>query len=384
MEIGIMKNTASNIERQELIQRYHNGESATGICLQAGVPRSTFYSWLKAQRSTVQPIVSNAEIVKLKNRINRHEQIIEVLKKVKCTATSPLQEKLAELEKLHGQYSVHVICEALDVARGTFYNHIFRNKRENKSYQFRRIQLSEQIKQVYDESNQIYGAKKIKAVLSEKGIITSDRMVSELMGEMNIGSIRSGAKKTYNRLNPSKKKDALQMDFNAKAPNSVWVSDTTYFRMGDKTYYICAILDLYSRKAIAHSVSLKHSTQMVTGAFKTAYKNRNPAGNLTFHSDRGVQYVAYSFQKLLNSCGVKQSFSPSGSPQHNAVMESFFSSLKREELYRTNYHSVQEFKERINWYIEFYNTERPHTTLKFKTPNAYERTYYEQLKETVN
>lgn len=378
----IMNYRISNEEKQALIQRYHSGESATGICLQSGVPRSTFYTWLKPQRvihTETDQFINPVEFTKLKNRANRLEQIIEILKKSKCTVTAPLKEKLSELEQFHGQYSVHLMCEALDVPRGTFYNHIFRNKRGNTSYQFRRTQLSEQIKQIYDESNQIYGASKIRAILSEQGIPVSDRMVAELMNEMNIGSIRVDAKKNYQRFNPKKKNDALQLNFTVKTPNAVWVSDTTYFRVDNKTYYICAILDLYSRKVISHKVSLKHSTQLITGTFKLAYVDRRPDAELIFHSDRGVQYTSHSFQKLLKSCNVEQSFSPSGSPQHNAVMESFFSSLKREELYRTNYRSAQEFKECIDQYITFYNTKRPHTTLNYKTPNAYECLYCEKM-----
>ena len=360
-------------QKQELIKRYHAGESASVLCLQASIPRSTFYSWLKPKTK------SPNELSKLEKQILRLEQIIEVLKTVNCTATSPMQEKLNELEKLHGQYSVHVICEALDVPRGTFYNHILRNKRENKSYQFRRAQLSEQIMEVYNESNQIYGARKIKAVLAERGIITSDRMVAELMGEMNIGSIRSDAKRVHNRYN-TEKKDCLKKQFDVSTPNTVWVSDTTYFKLKGKTYYICAILDLYARKVIAHKASSKHSTQLTTAAFKLAYESRTPPAGLIFHSDRGTQYVSHSFQKLLKSLEVMQSFSPSGSPQHNAVMESFFSTLKREELYRTNYHSVQEMEDCLAKYIEFYNTNRPHTSLGYKTPNAWEKLYSDGVK----
>ena len=376
-----MKHTITNAEKQNLIQRYHAGESATDISLQSGISRSTFFSWLKphkAAHTETAQVVNLTEYYRQKNRADRLEQIIEVLKKVECTASSPTKEKLAELEKLHGQYSIHLICEALDVPRGTFYNHIFRNKRESNSYQFRRTQLSEQIKQVYDESNQIFGARKIKAILSERGVVVSDKMVAELMNEMNLVSIRTDAKKTYNRLNPKKKKDELKLNFNAKSPNVVWVSDTTYFRLDGKTYYICAILDLFSRKVVAHKTSIKHSAQLINGTFKLAYAKRKPDAGLIFHSDRGAQYTSHSFQKLLKTCNVTQSFSPSGSPYHNAVMESFFSSVKQEELYRANYHSVIEFKERLSRYMDFYNNERPHTTLRFKTPNAYEIMFYEQ------
>jgi len=180
------------------------------------------------------------------------------------------------------------------------------------------------------------------------------------------------------------KKDELKLNFKAEAPNTVWVSDTTYFRLNNKNYYICAIIDLYSRKALAHKVSVKHSTQLVNSAFKLAYAERKPDNGLIFHSDRGPQFTSFSFQKLLEICNVTQSFAPSGSPHHNAVMESFFSSVKREELYRTNYHSVDEFKKCLVRYMEFYNNERPHTTLCYKTPNAYECTYYERIESKVN
>ena len=174
------------------------------------------------------------------------------------------------------------------------------------------------------------------------------------------------------------------MNFSVKAPNQVWVSDVTRFKFENKPQYICSIIDLYSRKVIAYKVSQKQSTQLVTSAFRLAYAERKPKNGLIFHSDRGTQYASYAFQKLLKTCQIKQSFSPSGSPHHNAVMESFFSSMKKEELYRTNYHSVSEFKERIQKYIEFYNTERPNATLDYKTPDAYERLFYDKQGQNMS
>ena len=166
------------------------------------------------------------------------------------------------------------------------------------------------------------------------------------------------------------------MNFSVKAPNQVWVSDVTYFRLNGRMYYICAILDLFSRKAIAHKISLKHSTQLITVTFKLAYRERMPGAGLIFHSDQGQQYASCAFQKLLVGLGMKQSFSPSGSPHHNAVMESFFGSMKKEELYRKEYRSADEFKKCVGNYIVFYNDERPHLTLQCKTPNAHENTYF--------
>ena len=248
-------------------------------------------------------------------------------------------------------------------------------QQKNKSYQLRRTELSEQIRQIYDESDQIYGAKKISAVLKSRGVATSDKMVSELMQEMNLASIWTEAKRLYMRFHAQKKTDRLGKQFSASAPNQIWVSDATYFTYNKKMYYICAILDLYSRKVISYKISQKHSSQLITSTFRSAYEDRRPAEGLIFHSDRGTQYTAFAFQKLLKTLHVEQSFSSSGKPCYNAVMESFFSSLKREELYRRHYHLTEEFKECVRKYMDFYNMERPHSTLGYRALSTYETLY---------
>lgn len=110
-------------------------------------------------------------------------------------------------------------------------------------------------------------------------------MVAELMQEMNIASIRSGAKKIYLLLRNSKKHDKLRTNFFTKTPNLIWVSDVTYFWVGSKIYYIFAILGLYSRKVIDYKISQKHSARLVTSTFRTAYTERKPQEGLIFHSD---------------------------------------------------------------------------------------------------
>lgn len=371
----------SSKEKSEIVKRYYEGESASAICLNLGIAKSTFYSWIKPHKAVgakTETGVTPSEFDKIKRHDERLQKVIEVLQKVECTFSAPLKDKLYALEKLHGQYSVQVLCDAMDVPRGTYYNHILRNKKKNTSYQSRRDQLSETIHEIYDEGHQIYGAKKIKAILTERGEFTSERMVAELMQEMNLSSIRTSAKKDYAKLNQGKRKkqDHLKKNFAAGQPNQVWVSDITYFKLQNKFYFICAILDLYSRKVIAYKVSPKQSTQLVTATFKQAFASRRPCGKLIFHSDRGTPYNSNSFRTLLQSLDVEQSFSPSGKPCHNAVMESYFSSMKKEELYRMNYRSLNEFKERVTSYINFYNTERPHSTLLYRTPDAYESLFY--------
>lgn len=167
-------------EKKTLVARYHAGETVAEICADAGVARSTFYTWIKPYTTTTTDsghVVSKQEFIKMKQRIHKLEQKVEILQKVNCTVSAPLQEKLQELSKLYGQYSVHALCEALCVSRGTFYNHIFRRK-EITAYDKRRAEMKERIQAVFDESQQRFGANKIAAVLSERGIPTSPKYVN--------------------------------------------------------------------------------------------------------------------------------------------------------------------------------------------------------------
>ncbi|MFR7956860.1 MAG: transposase [[Clostridium] leptum] len=104
----------------------------------------------------------------------------------------------------------------------------------------------------------------------------------------------------------------------------MWVSDITAFKFGDKYYYLCAIIDLFSRKIISYRISQNSSTQLLTKTFKQAYSERKPERRLMFHSDRGTQYMSYTFVHLLEDFGVKQSFSRTARPHDNAVRRSVF------------------------------------------------------------
>jgi len=137
-----MKSAYSPQEKEVVVERYINGESVSSIITQSGVPRSTVYVWIKAyQDKHCGKEISAQNFRLLENKVKRLEGIIEILQKVDCTATSPLDLKLYALEQLYGQYSVHMLCDALQVPRGTFYNHILRNKRDNSWYAKRREEL---------------------------------------------------------------------------------------------------------------------------------------------------------------------------------------------------------------------------------------------------
>ena len=358
-------------KKQTVITRYKSGEPISHIVQDTCIPRSTIYNWLKistaAEDNRKELTPQNFQM--LAKKVKRLEGIIEILKTADCSPKDSLKVKLDALEKLHEQhtYSVHMICEALDVPRGTFYNHILRGKREHTWYAERRKELREAIQKRYDHSHQIFGAEKITAALKEQGYSISSKMVRELMQEMGLTSIRQGAKSAYSK-EQHKFTNHVNQQFDAARPDEIWVSDVTYFRFNDKKFYICVILDLFARKVIAYKVGKSNSTQLVKATFRSAYESRKPAKPLTFHTDRGTNYRAKAFCAYLKSLGVTQLFSRARVPYDNSVMESFFSNLKREELYRTKYRSENEFRTAVDKYMAFYNNERPHATNQYKTP----------------
>jgi len=276
---------------QTIVAQYTSGQAVAHLCAEHNVPRSTIYSWIEQHRklkSTTNTEISHQDYYNLKRRAAKLEEKLKVLKAAGCGLSAPLQEKLEALERLHGQYSVHTLCDALEVSRGTFYNHIFRRQKITK-YDIHRENIREQVKFVFDESKQRFGSRKICAILAEHGTNTTPKYVAELMREMGLESVGRHSKKEHRkRMALARRQNVLQQQFSVSEPNRVWVSDTTYFRVKDKSYYICVILDLFSRKIVAHRISSKHSTYLTTSTLKLALRDRGYPQHLTFHVTKGV------------------------------------------------------------------------------------------------
>ncbi len=364
--------------KQRAINRYLSGESVHDIATDTSVPRSTLYAWIKKhseEQSNKKKPVTLQNFRLLENKVKRLEGIIEILQRVECSAHDPLDIKLHALESLYGQYSVRMLCEALNVPRGTFYNHIFRSKRDHTWYAKRREEFRLKIQQIYDDSRQVFGAEKITAIMKEEGLRVSVEFVRELMRDMGLISIRQEAKNLYDK-EQRRYKNYLNQQFHTAHPNQVWVSDITYFRYNNKNYYICAILDLFARTVVGYRIGITNSTQLVKSTFKSAYESRRPGTDLIFHTDRGGNYRSKTFCTYLKSLHVTQSFSRAHIPYDNSVMESFFASLKREELYRTKSRSENEFRAAVDAYMKFYNEQRPHAKNRYKTPAKKESEFF--------
>lgn len=362
--------------KREMILLFQDGMQISDINQNYGVALSTIYRWTKEydaagdmkEASTYQVLLHRKESL---------EHIVEIIRLSGIINEVPLQKRLDILETIHNQhekYSIHELCEALSVARGTFYNRIFR-KTDRAQYMKEQQKLMLRVQQIFDDSQQRFGAEKIRIILGENGIHVGKKRIRDIMQELGLESIRENAKKDYKKRQEYKRKNLLNQNFAVSTQNEVWVSDITYFKVNDCGIYLCAIIDLFSRKVVGYRVSRKCSTYLVTSTFREAFQSPSSPQNLTFHSDRGGQYVSGVFCTLLQKCGVKQSFSKSGCPHDNAVAETFFATFKKEEAYRRDYSSEADFRKSVENYIDFYNNVRPHQTLAYKSPTRFEELY---------
>lgn len=169
----------------------------------------------------------------------------------------------------------------------------------------------------------------------------------------------------------------LAQNFNQPAPNIVWVCDFTYIWAGGRHYYLCAIMDLFSRKIVAWRVSPHIDTALAKETLREALRSRGTPAGVILHTDRGSQFTSSDFRKAADEMSIVQSFSAKGHPYDNAVMECFFKYLKKEEVNRRNYSSLNDLKKSLFVYIEgFYNSVRPHSHNGGLSPNEQEREFF--------
>lgn len=369
----------SNDMKELIVERCLSGESITSLAKEYSISRGSIYNWMKKYKIQKKIQVNTGEFRKLKQKCDRLERMIHVLQESPFIQKIPLNEKLPYLKQLHEKdENIHLICEAFSVPRGTFYNYVFRGKQGNTQAAQRREELLPLIEKIFSDSDHRYGAGKVAAVLNSQGHNVSERLIARIMHENGMFSVRGGAKKQYVK---NMKENVIRRDFNPRNPNEVWVSDVTFFRVKNKQYYICVIIDLFARKVVGYNISLKNNTYLTKRTFKEAYAERNPQNGLIFHSDNGSNYVSAAFTGYLKSLNVIQSFSKPGIPYDNSVCESFFKNMKVEELYRKDYTSERHFKDSVDEYIRFYNQDRPHSANRNCTPDKKEADYFAKYEE---
>lgn len=174
--------------------------------------------------------------------------------------------------------------------------------------------------------------------------------------------------------------DLVRRDFSASQMNELWLSDITYIWTWEGWMYLGAVMDVYNRQIVGWALHDRLTKALVVDSLMKALQNRNPRPGLIFHSDRGSQYASCKVKKILKAWHLQQSMSHKGNCFDNAMMESFFSSLKKELVHLTTFHSKDQASRAIFEYIEiFYNRQRRHSALNQKSPLE----YYQDAAQTL-
>jgi transposase InsO family protein len=271
------------------------------------------------------------------------------------------------------EFEITVMCRVLAVSRSGYYAWL---KRPTSPRKMADQRLSQQIKEIHQQSRQTYGSPRIQAELAENGISCSPKRVARLMRQAALVAKQSRKFKvttTDSVHNYPVAPNLLEQDFGASRPNEKWLSDITYIPTAEGWLYLAAVLDLYSRRIVGWAMSDSLERHLPINALKMAIQARQPAPGLLHHSDRGSQYASDDYQALLTQYQMRCSMSRTGNCYDNAPMESFFGTLKTELIHHCHYLTKTEAKTSIFEYIElFYNRFRRHSALGFLSPLIYE------------
>jgi len=240
--------------------------------------------------------------------------------------------------------------------------------------------ILEAIKAVREEQpkKEVYGSPRLTRELRDRGVQCGKNRVARIMKD---NGIKAKTKKKFKRTTDSQHKQPIASDlvgreFTASAPDRIYVTDITYIWTMEGWLYLAVVLDLFSRMVVGWAMSMKINSDLVIDALNMAILSRKPEKGLIAHSDKGSQYASYDYRMLLLKHGFKQSMGSTGDCYDNAVMESFFHTMKTEWVFFEKYQSRSQAKNSIFDYVEtFYNRERRHSTLNYLSPWNYEQKF---------
>lgn len=288
---------------------------------------------------------------------------------------------------IHAHKSEHTIkkmCEVLGVSTSGYYAYLKRQDREETDREKWNRKLDDRIKFHFYDNYGTYGSPRIHRKLTKVDkLIVSEKKVANRMRE--LGLYATPPKKYMNTTDSDHNnlvyKNELNRQFNPKAPNKAWATDITYIHTGEGFVYFNPVLDLCSKKVISYAIDDSMDYTLPLRALERALALRNPEEGWIHHSDQGSQYCSKKYIETLKEAGAIISMSRKANPHDNACVESFFGSLKKEYLYKWVFKTKAEAIAAVEFYVEFYNRKRMHSTLGYATPIEYELAYEKAQRE---
>jgi putative transposase len=263
------------------------------------------------------------------------------------------------------------LCRLFGVTRPGYY--AWRQRPASPRERQDRVIL-EEIRVIFEQSGGTYGSPRIHQALTAQGRRISRRRVERLM---RVGHWRARAARVYRRTTGTHRWFGQHPNRvgrrQACRVNKIWVGDLTYVAVAGRWWYLAVVLDQYSRRVLAWRLAATRDSVFTRSLVDAALRRRRPRAGMVFHSDRGSEFLGIPFRQRLIAAGVRQSMTRGGAPDENAHMESFFHSLKAELIHGRSFQTVTELRQQLRRYVQYYNHQRLHSSLGFRSPVDYER-----------
>jgi len=280
--------------------------------------------------------------------------------------------KFEFIEKNRRLRGIGLLCDLLNVSRSGYYAWRSRPVSLHRQHD---VELMKVIKELHQGYRRAYGAARLHREMRQRGYSCSRRRVNRLMREIGIKASVAGLyawRPGQHEFYSSTGNQLGKMD-SPSQPGEQWVSDFTYIRTRTGWIYHAAVLDVFSRRVVGWSFSKKRNAELTKSALRMAILRNSPKAGCLFHSDQGIEYAAHEFRDALADAGLTRSMSRKGNPLDNAIMESYFHTMKAELIHQYVFESAIEAAAHIVEYVEFYNRSRLHSSLGYQSPEMYEK-----------
>ncbi|WP_454754645.1 IS3 family transposase [Cupriavidus necator] len=361
-----------------------------GLTLQSaaqrlGIPKGTLTNWVlkaKAPGAVAAPggvTVAElaAENARLRKELAEAKLERDIVKKGRGVLRQGIAARYAFVKQWREVYPIKLMCRVLGVSRSGYYDWVSRP--QGLTPEQERLRLA--IRAAHKRTRQTYGTRRLQRELADDGFVVGRDRLGKLREELGI---RCRQKRRFVATTRSAHDlpvapNLLEQKFEVDRPNAAWVSDISYVATDEGWLYVAGIKDLYTCEIVGYALGPRMTQELVGQALLRAVHRKRPKPGLILHSDRGSQYCAHGYRRLLDQFGMQASMSRKGNCYDNAPMESFWGSLKAELVYHYRYATRTEAMASIREYIEiFYNRQRRHSKLGYRTPGEVAASYIDQ------
>ncbi|MCC2356548.1 IS3 family transposase [Bacillus paranthracis] len=361
--------------KHQMVQLYQNGKPGKDIIKEYRLTPSSLDRWINQNHTSgsfKEKDNKTAEQLELEALRKQNKQLLMENDIFKASGADTRTKVKVVKNNIH-KYSISAMCNVLQLSRATYYY-------EAKQAQHTGDELSPLVKEIFRESRQNYGTRKIKVELKKLGYVISRRRIGRIMQNQGLVSNYTIAQFRPQRVSCNEEKISNELDrqFNQKEELAVVVSDLTYVRVNKKWNYVCLLVDLFNREIIGHSAGQKKDAALVSQAFATVKANLNRI--TLFHTDRGNEFKNKLIHETLETFQIKRSLSAKGCPYDNAVAEATYKIFKTEFVRGRHFASLEELTLELNDYVNWFNNVRIHGTLDYLSPVQYRQ---EHLKKIV-